>query len=48
MADGKHLSDKGNKALSKFLKEQIKLENIGRIHLFRGDDRKYVNMIVEV
>lgn len=28
MADGKHLSDKGNKALSKFLKEQIKLEDI--------------------
>lgn len=28
MADGKHLSDKGNKALSKFLKKQIKLEDI--------------------
>lgn len=28
MADGKHLSDKGNKALSKFLKENIKQNDI--------------------
>ena len=28
MADGKHLSDKGNKALSKFLKENIKQNDV--------------------
>lgn len=28
MADGKHLSDKGNKALSKFLKQNIKEKDI--------------------